>query len=78
MTKIPDHNWKKAISALKAAGFKKERTTGDHVLLWKDGIVRPIVIPKDKSLPKFIVSNILRTAGLSRKKYVKLLRGEKD
>ena len=77
MTRIPDHDWKKALAALKAAGFKQERVTGDHIQLWKNGISRPVVLPKYHSLPSFIISNILRTAKISRKEYIKLLRGKK-
>ncbi len=39
----------------------------------KLGVVRPIVIPKYAAVPVFIIKNNLRTAGMSRDRYFKLL-----
>ncbi len=61
------------IAALKAAGFEEDRTKGDHVVLVGPGLLQPLVIPLWKELPDFIVSNNLRTAGISRKAYLELL-----
>jgi predicted RNA binding protein YcfA (HicA-like mRNA interferase family) len=61
------------IAALLQGGFVQERVSGDHVVLYKDGLARPVIVPLRKELPEFVVSNNLRTAGISRKDYLVLL-----
>ena len=41
--------------------------------LTKRGILRPIVIPKYKNIPVFIIKNNLRSSGISRDSYFELL-----
>ncbi len=65
------------VAAFKKAGFSVERTEGSHVIMVKKGIARPLVIPAYDEIPDFIVSNNLRTAGISRKKYLDLLSKRK-
>jgi predicted RNA binding protein YcfA (HicA-like mRNA interferase family) len=51
--------------------FKREK--GDHRIYWKKDIQRPIVIPRDTSLPAFIILNNLRVLGISREEYIKIM-----
>jgi len=37
------------------------------------GVLRPVVVPKYRSIPVFIIKNNLRTAGMSRERYFELL-----
>jgi hypothetical protein len=39
----------------------------------KPGIERPAVIPRNDPLPVFIIKNVLRTARISRERYLELL-----
>ena len=39
----------------------------------KPGVLRPVVIPKYAAVPVFIIKNNIRTAGISRERYFKLL-----
>jgi predicted RNA binding protein YcfA (HicA-like mRNA interferase family) len=55
------------------AGFRCVRIEGDHFVYTQEGNPRPVVIPNWKEVPVFIIKNNLRTAGLSREKYFKLL-----
>jgi predicted RNA binding protein YcfA (HicA-like mRNA interferase family) len=55
------------------AGFVCVRIEGDHFVFTKTGVSRPIVIPDWKEVPVFIIKNNLRSAGLSRDDYFKLL-----
>jgi len=41
----------------------------------REGVLRPVVIPKYSSVPVFIIKNNLRTAGISRERYFELLNG---
>jgi len=56
------------------AGYRCVRIEGDHFVLTKPGIPRPLVIPDWDTLPVFIVRNNLRTAGMDRDEYFRLLR----
>ena len=55
------------------AGFRCVRSEGDHFVYTKEGVIRPIVIPDWPEVPIFIIKNNLRSAGLSRGDYFKLL-----
>ena len=46
---------------------------GDHMVFTKPGLIRPVVIPKYAAVPVFIIKNNLRTVGISRERYLKLL-----
>jgi hypothetical protein len=41
----------------------------------KPGVMRPVVIPKYASVPVFIIKNNIRTARMSRERYLQLLGG---
>jgi len=73
MSKIKPLPYTKLIKVFEKAGFVIERTTGDHVVMVKSGCQRPLVIPKWKEVPIFIIKNNLRAAGLTREDYFRLL-----
>jgi len=73
MTRIRDHGWREADRILKKLGFKLTRTSSSHLVYEKEGLARPIIVPKYDSLPEFIVSKILATGKIGRKTYVNLL-----
>lgn len=54
-------------------GFSFARQSGDHLIYTKPDIKRPLVIPAYRSVPVFIVRNLLRTSGMSRERYFELL-----
>jgi predicted RNA binding protein YcfA (HicA-like mRNA interferase family) len=56
-----------------AAGFRFVRQEGSHRSYVKAGIARPVVIPTYREVPVFIIRNNLKTAGLSREDYFRLL-----
>lgn len=58
---------------MEKAGFKCVRIEGDHFVYVKTGVARPLVIPDWDEVPVFIIKNNLRTAGISRDEYFKLL-----
>jgi predicted RNA binding protein YcfA (HicA-like mRNA interferase family) len=55
-------------------GFRLDRTEGDHLVYIKEGIRRPLVIPRYHAVPVFIIKNLLRTSGISREQYFALLK----
>ena len=55
------------------AGFRFARQSGSHRSYVKNGISRPIVIPTYDEVPVSVIRNNLKTAGISRDEYFKLL-----
>lgn len=74
MPRITPIHYRKLAKIFEKKGFIYLRTEGDHLIYDKKGIVRPIVIPKYREIPEFIILNNLKTAGISRKEYFQLLR----
>ena len=73
MPRITPIHYRKLAKIFEKKGFELLRTEGDHLIYDKKGILRPVVIPKYKEVPEFIILNNLKTAGISRKEYFKLL-----
>ena len=71
MPRIKSVHWKELEKFLINAGCEFKREKGDHRIYWKRGIKRPIVIPRDTSLPAFVILNNLRVLGISREEYLK-------
>src|SRR5581483_7064532 len=59
--------WKEFEAFLRSVGCSLVREAGDHRIWQKDGLRRPIVVPKYNPLPIFIVKNNLRILGISTK-----------
>ena len=73
MPKLSPVSYKQLVRVFKVVGFQCVREEGDHVIFTKAGVVRPVVIPKYSAVPVFIIKNNLRTAGMSRERYLQLL-----
>jgi predicted RNA binding protein YcfA (HicA-like mRNA interferase family) len=74
MPRIQSIHWKEFEKFLLKFGCVFKREKGDHRVYWKEGIKRPIIIPRDKSLPVFIILNNLKVLGISREEYFKILK----
>ncbi len=68
--KIQSTNYKVQVKIFEKAGCVYARTKGDHLIYHYPGAVRPVVIPKYKEIPAFIIKNNMRIIGLSREKYL--------
>lgn len=66
-------SWKKFEKFLLLVGCTLKRERGDHRIYYKKGLPRPIVVPRDMSLPIFIIRNNLRLLGVSVEEYLELL-----
>lgn len=71
--RITPVNWKTLEKIFIADGFVYKRTKGDHRCYEKKGILRPIVIPMYDEVDDDIIHSNMRTAKMSRDKYLKLL-----
>ncbi|MEA3360604.1 MAG: type II toxin-antitoxin system HicA family toxin [Thermodesulfobacteriota bacterium] len=55
-------------------GFTVKRTKGDHVIMTKAGVKRPLVIKTSpKSVPTTHIRTNMTTAGMTRERYFELL-----
>lgn len=71
MPHIGSIHWKKFEKFLILVGCRFTREKGDHRIYWKDELKRPIVIPRNNTLPAFIILNNLKILGISREEYLK-------
>lgn len=73
MPAIKPIHYRNLVKVFEKFGWTYQRTKGDHMIFIKKNFVRPIVIPKYKTIPVFIIKNNLRTAKISNEEYFKLL-----
>jgi predicted RNA binding protein YcfA (HicA-like mRNA interferase family) len=73
MPRITPISWQAFERVFVAAGFSFARQEGSHRSYVKPGLLRPIVIPAYKQIPVSIIRNNLKTAGISRDEYFRLL-----
>jgi len=71
--KIVALHYRKLVRVFEQDGFTVARQEGSHIVLTKQGILRPVVIPTYDEIPVFIIKNCLRTARMSRDRYFELL-----
>ncbi|OGH21227.1 MAG: hypothetical protein A2958_01865 [Candidatus Levybacteria bacterium RIFCSPLOWO2_01_FULL_38_13] len=74
MPRITPVHYRKLAKVFEKKGFIYVRTRGDHLVYEKEGIIRPIIIPIYRETPEFIILRNLKTAGITRKEYLKLLK----
>lgn len=67
-------HWKKFEKFLLFVGCTFQRQKGDHRIYWRSDILRPVVVPRDTSLPVFIIRNNLRVLGISVEEYLEILQ----
>jgi predicted RNA binding protein YcfA (HicA-like mRNA interferase family) len=73
MPKFAPVDWKTLERIFLAAGFQFARQEGSHRSYIKSGVARPVVIPAYREVPVFIIRNNLKTAGISRDEYFRLV-----
>jgi len=73
MPRITPVHWRVLEKVFLAAGFRFARQEGSHRSYTKAGISRPIVIPTYDEIPISVIRNNLKTAGISRDEYFRLL-----
>ncbi len=73
MTKIIPIHHRRLSCIFEKDGFLHSRTAGDHDVYTKTGCIRPLIIPRYRAVPVFIIKNLMRTSGMSRERYFELL-----
>ena len=62
------------ISVFELEGFVVKRKKGDHIIMTRPGVKRPLVIKSSPiQVPKTHIRTNLLTAGISRQRYFELL-----
>jgi len=74
MPKIKPIHYDLLIKIFELDGFQKARQRGDHIMMTKEGIRRPLVIKTSpKEVPVTHIKTNLNTAEMSRERYFELL-----
>jgi len=72
--RITPVHYLKLVKVFELDGFAVKREKGDHMILTKPGIKRPLVIKKSpRKVPVTHILTNLRAAGISRDRYFELL-----
>ena len=71
--KLTPLHWKILERVILAAGFRFARQEGSHRSYVKVGILRPVVIPTYDEVPVAIIRNNLKTTGISREEFFRIL-----
>jgi len=74
MSGIAPISWKKFHKFLLCVGCRLEREKGDHRIYNKEGINRPIVVPKKNQIPIFVIKSNLRTLRISVEYYIEIIK----
>ncbi|MEA3358187.1 MAG: type II toxin-antitoxin system HicA family toxin [Thermodesulfobacteriota bacterium] len=72
--KISPTEYQVQVKIFEMAGCVYIRTKGDHLIYHHPEAVRPVVIPKYREVPAFVIKNNMRIIGMSREKYLELLQ----
>jgi predicted RNA binding protein YcfA (HicA-like mRNA interferase family) len=74
MPKLTPVHYKKLIKVFELDGFRITRKRGDHIMMTKPGIKRPLVIKTSpREVPVTHIKTNLNSAGISRERYFELL-----
>lgn len=74
MPRLTPVHWKTLERVFLKAGFEFARQEGSHRSYVKRGILRPVIIPTYEDVPVSIIRNNLKTAGITRENYFRLLK----
>ena len=72
--KISPTEYQVQVKIFEMAGCVYIRTKGDHLIYHHPESIRPVVIPKYREVPAFVIKNNMRIIGMSREKYLELLQ----
>jgi predicted RNA binding protein YcfA (HicA-like mRNA interferase family) len=74
MPRITPVSPRKLVRVFEAEGFKGSRLRGDHLIMTRPGVNRPLVIVVGGGdVPVTHILTNLRTAGISRERYLEVL-----
>ena len=72
--RITPIHYRKLVKVFESDGFTVKRQKGDHLILTKPRVKRPVVIKRSpREVPVIHILTNLQTAGISRERYLELL-----
>lgn len=71
-------SWKELREICILAGFEESRMRGDHLVMSRPGVARPVVIKMDSDLGEDIIQSNKRTMGLTTAQFDELLAKVRD
>jgi predicted RNA binding protein YcfA (HicA-like mRNA interferase family) len=74
MDKVGKVSWQRFQKFLLTIGCEFKGEVGDHRKYKKPGLLRPVIIPRERDLPTFIILNNLRTLGVSKEEFVDIIK----
>jgi predicted RNA binding protein YcfA (HicA-like mRNA interferase family) len=74
MPRLTPASYRDLIRVFLKVGFKISRQEGSHIIMSRPGMNRPIVIPKYDEIGVPLIKNCLKTAGIDRNEYFRLLQ----
>jgi len=74
MSGLTPLHWKKFERFLLFVGCQFKREKGDHRIYWRNDLKRPVIIPREKDLPIFIIRNNLRILNILPEEFLKILK----
>jgi predicted RNA binding protein YcfA (HicA-like mRNA interferase family) len=74
MTKISPTDWKTQLRIFESYGCKYKRKKGSHHVLSYPNAKRAVVIPEYDEIDVDIIKNNMRTVGMTREEYFRLLK----
>jgi predicted RNA binding protein YcfA (HicA-like mRNA interferase family) len=70
MKELGDVSWKHFEMFLLKERYEFKRVRGGHAVYKKQGIPRPVIVPRHKKLPDIVIMTNLRTMGISKEYFV--------
>ncbi len=74
MKEVGEVDWKRFEKFLLSEGCHFKTKHSSHNKYKRPGLLRPIILPRYKKLPDFIILNNLRTLGVTREYFVKKMK----
>jgi len=71
-SKLKPTDWQTQVKIFEAAGFSFVKK-GSHLVYSKEGVTRPVIIPKYNAVSLDIIKANMRTAKMDRETYLALL-----
>ena len=65
--------WEKLVCVFEQLGYKHAGQRGSHIKMEKPGSARPLIIPRYDEVGRDIITNLIRTAGITREAFFALL-----
>ena len=73
MPRLTPLAWHKLVCVFEQIGYKQAGQKGSHIKLEKTGVARPLIVPKYDEVGLDIITNLIRTSGITRKAFLALL-----